>query len=39
MIMDVSDPESVRAALPAIDGPLDALVMNAGGSGGQPPWR
>jgi NAD(P)-dependent dehydrogenase (short-subunit alcohol dehydrogenase family) len=37
VIMDVSDPESVRAALPAIDGPLDALVMNAGGSGGDSP--
>ena len=37
VIMDVSDPESVRAALPAIDGPLDALVMNAGGSGGRTP--
>jgi NAD(P)-dependent dehydrogenase (short-subunit alcohol dehydrogenase family) len=37
VIMDVSDPESVRAALPAIDGPLDALVMNAGGSGGGTP--
>jgi NAD(P)-dependent dehydrogenase (short-subunit alcohol dehydrogenase family) len=37
VIMDVSDPESVRAALPAIDGPLDALIMNAGGSGGSTP--
>jgi len=37
VVMDVSDPESVRAALPAIDGPLDALVMNAGGSGGATP--
>ncbi len=37
VIMDVSDPESVRAALPAIDGPLDALIMNAGGSGGGTP--
>ena len=37
VIMDVSDPESVRAALPAIDGPLDALIMNAGGSGGDTP--
>jgi NAD(P)-dependent dehydrogenase (short-subunit alcohol dehydrogenase family) len=37
VVMDVSDPESVRAALPAIDGPLDALVMNAGGSGGRTP--
>jgi NAD(P)-dependent dehydrogenase (short-subunit alcohol dehydrogenase family) len=37
VIMDVSDPSSVRAALPAIDVPLDALVMNAGGSGGGSP--
>jgi NAD(P)-dependent dehydrogenase (short-subunit alcohol dehydrogenase family) len=37
VIMDVSDPGSVRAALPAIDGPVDALVMNAGGSGGDTP--
>jgi NAD(P)-dependent dehydrogenase (short-subunit alcohol dehydrogenase family) len=37
VVMDVSDPESVRAALPAIDSPLDALVMNAGGSGGRTP--
>jgi NAD(P)-dependent dehydrogenase (short-subunit alcohol dehydrogenase family) len=37
VIMDVSDPESVRAALPAIDGPIDALIMNAGGSGGATP--
>jgi NAD(P)-dependent dehydrogenase (short-subunit alcohol dehydrogenase family) len=37
VIMDVSDPESVRASIPAIDGPLDALIMNAGGSGGSSP--
>lgn len=37
VVMDMSDPESVRAALPAIDGPLDALIMNAGGSGGDTP--
>ncbi len=37
VLMDVSDPESVRAALPAIDAPLDALIMNAGGSGGATP--
>jgi NAD(P)-dependent dehydrogenase (short-subunit alcohol dehydrogenase family) len=37
VIMDVSDPESVRAALPVIDGPIDALIMNAGGSGGATP--
>jgi NAD(P)-dependent dehydrogenase (short-subunit alcohol dehydrogenase family) len=37
VLMDVSDPESVRAALPAISGPLGALIMNAGGSGGGTP--
>jgi NAD(P)-dependent dehydrogenase (short-subunit alcohol dehydrogenase family) len=37
VVMDVSDPASVRAALPAVDGPVDALVMNAGGSGGADP--
>lgn len=35
--MDVSDPASVRSALPSIKEPLDALVMNAGGSGGTTP--
>jgi NAD(P)-dependent dehydrogenase (short-subunit alcohol dehydrogenase family) len=37
VLMDTCDLDSVRAALPAIDGPLDALVMNAGGSGGGHP--
>jgi len=35
--MDVSDPASVRAALAALDEPIDDLVMNAGGSGGKTP--
>lgn len=39
--MDVSDPASVRSALPSmlssIKEPLDAQVMNAGGSGGATP--
>ena len=30
VLMDVSDQGSVRAALAAIDGSVDALVMNAG---------
>lgn len=30
VVMDVADPGSVRAALAAIDGSVDALVMNAG---------
>ena len=37
VVVDVSDPGSVCAALPAIDGSLDALIMNAGGSGGDAP--
>jgi NAD(P)-dependent dehydrogenase (short-subunit alcohol dehydrogenase family) len=37
VVMDVSDPESVRAALPAVDAAVDALIMNAGGSGGDAP--
>ncbi len=36
-LMDVSDPRSVTAAISSIEGPLDALVMNAGGSGGPTP--
>ena len=36
-LMDVSDPRSVTAAIPSIEGPVDALVMNAGGSGGPTP--
>ncbi len=37
VIMDVSDPASVRAALAALKEPIDDLVMNAGGSGGKSP--
>ena len=37
VLMDVSDLGSVRAGLAAIDGSLDALVMNAGGTGGKTP--
>jgi NAD(P)-dependent dehydrogenase (short-subunit alcohol dehydrogenase family) len=37
ILMDVADPGSVRAALAGINGSLDALVMNAGGVGGQTP--
>jgi NAD(P)-dependent dehydrogenase (short-subunit alcohol dehydrogenase family) len=37
ILMDVSDLSSVRAGLAAINGPLDALVMNAGGVGGKAP--
>ncbi len=37
ILMDVSDPNSVRSALSSVKEPLDALVMNAGGSGGKTP--
>jgi len=35
IVMDVADPGSVRAGLEAINGSLDALVMNAGTVGGK----
>jgi NAD(P)-dependent dehydrogenase (short-subunit alcohol dehydrogenase family) len=37
VLMDVSDPSSVRAAIRSIRRPVDALVMNAGGIGGREP--
>ena len=37
MLMDVSDLASVAAALATLNGPIDDLVMNAGGSGGKTP--
>jgi NAD(P)-dependent dehydrogenase (short-subunit alcohol dehydrogenase family) len=37
ILMDVADLGSVRAGLEAINGSLDALVMNAGGVGGKTP--
>jgi NAD(P)-dependent dehydrogenase (short-subunit alcohol dehydrogenase family) len=36
-IMDMSDLDSVRRAIPAIKTPLNAVVMNAGGTGGPHP--
>ena len=39
VLMDVADPESVRAAVAGIDGSIDALVMNAGGMGGKTPMN
>ena len=36
-LMDVSDPDSVRAGLADVDGSIDAVVMNAGGTGGKTP--
>lgn len=37
IIMDVSNPESVRKAVAQLNEPLDALIMNAGGTGGKNP--
>jgi NAD(P)-dependent dehydrogenase (short-subunit alcohol dehydrogenase family) len=37
VLMDVADPGSVRAGVAGIDGSIDALVMNAGGMGGETP--
>src|SRR5271169_1193252 len=37
VIIDLSDIASVRAAAAAITGPLNAVVMNAGGTGGPTP--
>lgn len=34
VIMDVSSPKSVREAVAKIAGPLDAVILNAGGMGG-----
>lgn len=34
VVIDVSNVESVRAAVQGLPGPVDALVMNAGGPGG-----
>jgi NAD(P)-dependent dehydrogenase (short-subunit alcohol dehydrogenase family) len=39
ILMDVADLSSVRAGLAAINGSLDALVMNAGGVGGKTPMQ
>ncbi|MFT5143122.1 MAG: NAD(P)-dependent dehydrogenase (short-subunit alcohol dehydrogenase family), partial [Thalassolituus oleivorans] len=37
VLMDVSDLSSVRSAVSSLDGPIDGLVMNAGGMGGPSP--
>jgi len=39
VIMDVSDPDSVRSAVDGLDQPVDALIMNAGGMGGKSPLK
>ncbi|MDQ2764501.1 MAG: SDR family NAD(P)-dependent oxidoreductase [Pseudomonadota bacterium] len=37
VVMDVSDLGSVRSAVSALDAPIDAVIMNAGGNGGATP--
>ncbi len=38
ILMDVSQPESVRNAVSTIKEPIDALILNAGGMGGKDPY-
>ena len=37
VLMDVSDVSAVRFAISSLPGPIDGLVMNAGGAGGKTP--
>lgn len=37
VILDVSDAASVRSAVPELKSPIDAVVLNAGGTGGREP--
>jgi len=39
VIMDVSDPDSVRKAVNSMQEPVDAVVLNAGGMGGKTPGK
>lgn len=39
VIMDVSNPQSVKAAVASLSASLDALIMNAGGMGGTTPMN
>jgi len=39
MVVDVSNPDSVRKAIGALKEPVDALIMNAGGMGGKYPEK
>lgn len=38
VLMDMTDLETVRSAASALDEPIDAVIMNAGGNGGSPRW-
>ena len=37
VLMDVTDPASVRAAVAELSTPIDAVILNAGGTGGRHP--
>lgn len=37
VLIDVSDPASVRAAVAGLQAPVDAVILNAGGTGGRTP--
>lgn len=37
ILIDVSNPASVRAAVAGLQAPVDAVIMNAGGTGGRSP--
>lgn len=37
LLMDMADPESVRTAVAGLTAPVDAVVLNAGGTGGTKP--
>ena len=39
IIMDVSQPETVKQAVADLTEPIDALIMNAGGTGGKTPEK
>ena len=39
VIMDVSDPDSVRKAVNSLQEPVDAVLLNAGGMGGKTPGK
>lgn len=37
LLIDVGDPDSVRAAVTELKAPVDAVILNAGGTGGRSP--
>lgn len=39
IIMDISNPETVRKAVAELNEPIEALIMNAGGTGGKTPEK